>query len=179
MTRYTRICLGLVSCLACVSAAVGQEPPVKPKARAKVELRWLETKPVNDLTEKEGFQASCDPKDIVYPHKKPALVLTATEVSEARLTAHDFSQSGLKAEYYTVTLNLTKDARTKLAATTEGNDMKLLTVVIDGKFWGVYRYEKDKDKPFVPEVARAETFKPGVGFFSTKAEAQRLVDAFK
>jgi hypothetical protein len=25
----------------------------------------------------QGIRASCDPKDVVYPHKKPALVLTA------------------------------------------------------------------------------------------------------
>jgi hypothetical protein len=180
MTRYVRVLLGLAVCLACVPAAGGEEPPAKPKGKAKVELRWLETKKVEGVTEDKGFQASCDPKDIVYPHKKPALVLTAAEVAEARLTKHEFSPgSGWPAELYTVKLHLTKEARTRLAATTEGNDMKLLTVVIDGKYWCVFRYEKDKDKPFVPQDARAETFLPGVGFFSSEAEAQRLVDAFK
>jgi hypothetical protein len=158
------------------SAADGQEPPAKPKA--KVELRWVETKPIAGLTEDTGFQSSCDPKDIVYPHQKPALVLTTAEVSEARLTKHDFSRSGLGVQY-TVTLPLTKEAREKLAATVEGKEMRLLTVVVDGKYWGVRRYEKDKDKPFVPEQARAESFLPEVGFFSSEAAAQRLVDAFK
>lgn len=178
MTPYARLALGLVVGLACVPVGTGQEPPAKPKVRTRVELRWLETKKTEGVTEEKGFQSSCDPKDIVYPHKKPALVLTAVEVSEARLTKHDFTKNGLGVNY-TVTLHLTKDARTKLAATTEGNDMKLLTVVVDGKYWGVRRYEKDKDKPFVPEAARAETFLPDVGFFSSETEAQRLVDAFK
>ena len=178
MPWYVRVALGLAVCSAGAPAAEGQEPPAKPKA--KVELRWLETRPVKGLTEDKGFQASCDPKDIVYPHKKPALVLTAAEVAEAPLTKHEFSPgSGWPPELYTVKLHLTKEARTKLAATTEGNDMKLLTVVIDGKYWCVFRYEKDKDKPFVPQDARAETFLPGVGLFSSKAEAQRLVDALK
>jgi hypothetical protein len=173
-----RIALGLAVYSAGVAAVGAQEPPAKPKA--KVELCWLETKRVEGLTQDKGFRASCDPKDVVYPHKKPALVLTAAEVAEARLTKHESSPgSGWPAELYTVTLHLTKEAREKLAATTEGNEMKLLTVVLDGKYRCVFRYEKDKDKPFVPADARAETFTPGVGFFSTKAEAQRLVDAFK
>ena len=48
-------------------------------------------------------------------------------------------------------------SRAELAATTEGNDMKLLTVAIDGKYWCVFRYEKDKNKPFVPEVEETNT----------------------
>jgi len=158
------------------SAAEGQEPPAKPKA--KVEFRWVETKRVEGLTEDKGFQSSCDPKDIVYPHKKPALVLTTAEVREAHLTEHDFSKSGLGV-HYMVTIHLKEAARNKLAATVEGKEMRLLTVVVDGKYWGVYRYEKDRDKQFVPDAARAETFAPGVGFFSSKAEAERLVTALK
>ena len=57
--------------------------------------------------------------------------------------------------------------------------MRLLTVVVDGKYWGVRRYEKDKEKMFVPDQAQAETFLPDVGFFSSEAEAQRLVSAFQ
>ena len=38
---------------------------------------------------------------------------------------------------------------------------------------------KGPDNKLVPEQARAETFTPSVGFFSSKAEAERLVDAFK
>ena len=171
-----RVALGLVVCWACAAAVAGREPPAKPKA--KVELRWVEDKRVEGLTEDKGFQASCDPKDLVYPHKKPALVLTAAEVAKVDLTEHDLRQNNLGVNY-TVTIHLTKEAREKLAATVEGNEMKLLTVIVDGKTWGVHRYEKDKDKPFVPEQARAETFTPGVGYFSSKAEAQRLVDALK
>lgn len=176
MPGYLRIALGLVVCLASIPAGLGQDPPTR--AKAKVELRWVETKHTEGLTEEEGFQSSCDPKDIVYPHKQPALVLTTAEVTQARLTEHDFRGSGSGMQYM-VTLHLTKEARDRLAASCEGNQMRLLTVVVDGKYWGVRRYEKDPDKPFVPERARAESFHPEVGFFSSPAAAQRLVDAFK
>jgi hypothetical protein len=174
MPGLLRVALGLVISIGGGSAVLGEEPP----AKAKVELIWLETRRIEGLTAEKGFQASCDPKGIVYPHKKPALVLTAAEVAEARLARHDFSKSGLSVVYM-VTLHLTKEARNKLAATRASNEMGLLTVAVDGKYWGVLRYEKDKDKQFVPEAARAETFLPDVGFFSSEAEAQRLVDAFK
>ena len=170
-----RLAVGLAVCWAGAAAAPGEEP-AKPKA--KVELRWVEDRPIDGLTEAKGLQSSCDPDDIVYPHKKPALTLTKAEVAEARLTRHDFSGSGLGVNSM-VALHLTQEARDKLAATVEGTQMRSLTVVVDGRFWGVHRYEKDKDAKFVPDQARAETFLPDVGFFSSEAEAQRLVDAFK
>ena len=123
MLWHVRIVVGLLVCSACVPAIDGSEPPEK----AKVELRWVETKRIEGLTDDKGFQSSCDTKDVLYPHKRPAL---------------------------------------------------LLTVVVDGKYWGVRRYEKNA-APFVPEQVRADTFTPNVGFFSSKAEAQRLVDALK
>jgi hypothetical protein len=165
-------------CLAHGLALVGQGPSEKPKAK-KVALHWLEGKRVEGLTEDKGFQATCYANSVVYPHKKPALVLTAAEVAEARLTNWDLSRSGRSSENYMVTLHLTKEARAKLAAACESNETRYLTVVVDGKHWGVHRYEKDKDKPLIPAQARAEAFTPSVGFFSSKAEAERLVAAFK
>jgi hypothetical protein len=172
MRSCLHVALALVASSA-GSAVVAQELPGRPKAN--VELRWVESKRIEGLTEVDGFQCSCDPEDVVYAHKKPALVLTAAEVTEARLTKHDFAQS----VHYMVALHLTKEARDKLAATCEGKEMRFLTVIVDGNPWGVRRYEIDKDAEFVPEQARAETFVPDVGFFSSAAEAQRLVDAFK
>jgi hypothetical protein len=172
-----RIVVGLAVYSACVPGVGGQQPAAK--SRAKVELRWVEAKPVEGLTEDKGFQTTCDPKDIAYPHKKAALVLTAAEVAEARLTKHDFSASGGLSELYSVTLNLTKKARDKLAAKCEGDESRSLTIVMDGKYLGAHRYEKDKNKPLIPAECRAETFTPSVGYFSSATEAERLVDAFK
>jgi hypothetical protein len=172
MSWYLRVVLGLAVCTACLAIVVGQEPDAAPQV--KVELRWVETKWIEGLTEDDGFQSSCDPKDRVYPHKKPALVLTAAEVAETRLTKHTIAGR----EHYMVALHLTKSARDKLAATYEGREMRLLTVVVDGKCWGIRRYEKDQDKEFVPDQAQAETFVPDVGLFSSQYEARRLADAF-
>jgi hypothetical protein len=177
MPWYVRVVVGLAACSACALAAAGRESPAKPKA--KVELRWVESKRVEGLTEAEGFQSSCDPKSIVYPHEKPALVLTSAEIAEARLVTHDFSGSGGPPELYSVTLHLTKKAREQLDATCDTLEMRGLTVAVDGKYWGVRRYEKDKNKPLIAPEARAETFTPTVGYFMSKAEAERLVDAFK
>jgi hypothetical protein len=176
MVCSVRIVLALAGCFSFVVTAFGQAPPARPKA--KVDLRWVEDKPIQGVTEEEGFQSSCDPDSIVYPHKRPALALTADLVAKAHLTEHDFTSSGLRMNYM-VRLDLTQEARDKLARSCEGNEMRLLTVVVDGKYWGIHRYEKDKDKPFVPEQARAETFTPDVGFFSSRYEAERLVEAFK
>jgi hypothetical protein len=177
MQRHIQVFLCLAMCFASVPVAWAWEPPIKPKA--KVEFRWVEAKPIEGLTDKDGFKSTCDPDSLVYPHKKVALALTAAEVTEARLTKHDFSGSGLSSENYSVNIHLTKQARAKLAATCDGDETRNLTVVVDGKYWGVYRYEKDKTKPLIAEEARAETFTPSVGYFSSKAEAERLVDAFK
>ncbi len=162
--------LGLAMFSGAVSVATAQQT-----GKAEVELRWLEKAPIEGVTESEGFQSSCDPDSLVYPHLEPALVLTRAEVSSAKLQQHDFSGSGLSADYYMVTVNLTQAARRKLADACEGNEMRTLTVMVDGKPWGVHRYEKDPDKQFVPASARAETFELSVGFFSSRAEAGRLV----
>jgi hypothetical protein len=156
-------------------ANVAAEDPFFRSAKAKVEIRWVEAKKTAGLTEEEGFQTSCDPDSIMYPHKKPALVLTADTVEAASLKNHDLSKNGLSASNYMVSLKLKKEAREKLAASCEGNEMRLLTIMIDNKYWGLYRYEKDPEKPFVPQQARAETFAPDVGFFSSKADADRLI----
>ena len=174
--------LAVVIGLAGVPAASGQETSETSKdekpteaRRGVVELRWVETQHVEGLTEDKGFQSSCDPDSIVYPHKQAALVLTAVEVAEARLTHHDFSANGLSSENYTVDLHLTPEARKTLAASREGKEMRLLTVVVLGKYWGLHRYEVDPEKPFVPEQARAESFVASVGFFSSRDQAEQLV----
>lgn len=176
MAWQVRIAVALAISSAYLAIIVGQQPAAK--AGTSVELRWVETRRVEGLTEDEGFQSSCDPKDVVYPHQKPAMVLTTAEVREVRLVAHNFSTSGSGVQY-SVVLDLTNEAREKLAATYEGKEMRLLTVLVDGKYWGVRRYEKDPEKKFVPEQARAETFHLDVGYFSSLDKAQPLFDAIK
>ncbi len=176
MTWYMRVALAWTVCLACTSSLVAQEPPTKPKA--KIELRWLEDKRIEGLTEDKGIKVSCDPNGIAYRHKKPALALTAADIDEVSLKKHDWSASGIGI-LYSVTLHLKTETREKLAATCESNETRYLTIVVDNKSWGADRYEKDKSKPLIALECRAETFTPTIGYFSSETEAQRLVDAFK
>jgi hypothetical protein len=176
MTWGIRIALGWTVWLAFTSTSVGEDPQ-KPQ-KTKVELRWLEDKRIDGLTEDKGFRVSDTPDGVAYPHKQPALVLTAAEIDDVQLRKHDFSRSG-NGIVYSVILHLKKEARQKLAATCTGNDTRYLKVAVGDKYWGSHRYEKDKDKPNIAPECRAETFTPFVGFFSSEAEAQRLVDAVK
>jgi len=176
MTWNMRVALGWTVCWGCVLTAAAQEPATRPKA--KVELRWLEDKPIEGLTEENGYRVGDEPNDIAYPHKKPALVLTAAEVDEVRLKKLDFSASG-NGVVYLVTLHLTKEAREKLATSCKSNEQQALAVAIDGKCWGgAMRYEKDPNTPRIAPECRAATFTPSVGYFSSEDDAQRLVDAF-
>lgn len=164
--------------LAALFLALPQRGEAQTPPKVQVELRWVESKPTKDLTEDKGYQTSCDPDSIMYPHKKPALVLTAAEVTEVRVKRHDLTKSNIGVQHM-VAFHLTKEAREKLAATCDGNETKYLTVMVDGKPWGLHRYEKDKEKPFVPEQCRAESFLPEVGFFSSGVEAQKVANVVK
>lgn len=189
MRKACRIVLVLAAGLASSSPVMGQDQfqkqlqdllnrPQVNRPQARVELRWVEGKPIPGVTEAEGFQSSCDPDSLVYLHSKPALVLTSAEVASTQHTHHDFSRNGLSSENYMVTLHLSKGARETLLAACDDQKMRLLTVLVDGRRWGVSRYEPDPDKPFVPDQARAKTFTPQVGFFSSRAAAERLAHAF-
>lgn len=178
MAWQVRIVVGLAACMAYLPPAVGQQPADLAKAKAKVELRWLETRPMEGLTENEGFQASCDPGDV------------RLSPQEARPGAH--SRRGERSPPHPASVDGCRLGRAgsrhppshpggprKAGRNGRGPGDAPLTVVVDGKYWGVRRYEKDQDKEFVPGQARPATFTPHVGFFSSKAEAQRLVTAFR
>ena len=155
------------------SEAFADEPP----AKARVEFRWVESKFIESVTEEEGFQCTCDPKSIVYAHKKPALVLSPETVAKTDFVNRDLSRNGLSSQNYSITVHLTEDAKKRLADTVEGVQARALTVVVDGKYWGVFRYEKDENKRFVPKQCRADSFTPSIGLFSDRLEAKRVVAA--
>jgi hypothetical protein len=176
MLRHVVIALGMVTCSIDAPAVVGQEPPAKPKAR--IELRWVEIKQIDGVTEQKGILSSEDPKSIVYPRKQAALVLTAAEITEATLRNYDLSESGLSAENYQVTFHLTKQARDRLATACGDQESRLLTVFVDGACWQVLQWYHKGPIRGASDGDRAETFLPVVGFFP-KASAERLVDAVK
>jgi hypothetical protein len=179
MRKVSKVLFGLAMLLLTGKFAIAAEPAAMSKV--KVEFHWVEEARVDGVTEEAGFQSSCDPDSLVYQQCKPVLTLTPKHVAEVRLTHHDFSRSGLSSENYTVTFDLTEEAREILAAECREGQMRLLTISVDGKRWGIHRYEKAKGqaKDAVPVAARAESFRPDIGFMSSRADAQRIVDAFR
>lgn len=173
MQRSWRILLVLGLYPACSTNLLGEESPARPPVR--VELRWVETSRIAGVTDDEGFQTSCDPMSVMFPHREPALVLTAADVTVARLSRHNFRDR----PHFLVTLELSRDARDRLARTCQNDEPQLLTVVLNGKYWGLRRYERNPDQPLVPVQARAETWSLDVGFFSSEGEAERLAAAFR
>lgn len=169
------VAIGLAICTACGLAVVGQESPANPKA--KVELFWLEGHQVAGLTEEVGI-SGCDPKSILYPHKKSTLLLTAANTSDARFSKYTWVANGSSTDHYNVTIQLTKEARDALAAACGDKKSAWLTMKVDGKYCGSYDcYVKDKERKFVADQIRAESFTP-TATYSTEADAKRLVDAF-
>jgi hypothetical protein len=146
-----------------VTAAVGQEPAVAPKAT--VEFRWLAGKPIQGVTEEKGIRTTCWPA-LSYPHVKP--VLTNTAVAGAVLKTYKFSTNDLSVRYM-VEFQLTEAARKTLVAEAGTRATVELATFVDGQYWGTAYFRK----------AEVATFTPSAGLISSKAEADRIVEAFK
>jgi len=101
---------------------------------------------VEGLTEKQGIQASCAPGNIVYPHKKPALILARKDVGKVRIQQFDWEINGAVTTNYSVTLVLTPEARDQLAAACPGK-VALIAVSMDGHYSTISHYILDQDAP--------------------------------
>ena len=150
-----------MGCLLVIATAVGQQPAAAPK----VEFRWLAEKPIKGVTEENGIRTTCWP-DLAYPHLKP--VLTNTAVAGAVLKTYDFSTNGLSVRYM-VEFQLTEAARKTLVAEAGNRETVELATFVDGQYWGTAYFRK----------AEVTKFTPSAGFISLKAEADRIVEAFK
>ena len=145
----------------------------------KIALYFVEKKPIDGVTEKNSYQYGESTKSVGYLHKKPALVLKPQEVEDVVLKGQEFDTSVGKREYYRINVTLTGKAREKLKKQVKGDKMKLLTMVIDGKKWNLYRYEVDEDKSGVPSSAKASKFNPMIGLFAKKTEAEKVLAALR
>ena len=112
--RILAIFAGVV-CAAMIGFAAEPKEPPKPK----VEIRWVEGVRVEGLTVDRIVGDSGDSPGY-YPHAKPAMILTAKDIVEARLKKFDWLMSGVVVHHYSVTLVLTKDARERLAKSCPG-----------------------------------------------------------
>ena len=164
MRWYSRFALGMAVYLLSVSAIMGHEPPAK--AKPKIELRWIEGGHIEGLTEsKGGFPGSESRGDVVYPHKKPALVLTPAEIEEVSIRS--LSLSSTSKDQFGVTIQLTKKARKTLAKSVKGKKTRWITVAVDGYCWGYSRYEPSD----------AMKYKASMGYTPSLGYVQRIVDA--
>jgi len=172
--------LALLACL--VQSSPAQEPragPVgsvilptgpqpeqpAPKGAPKVEFFWVEAKPAEGLTQAKGLQTSCDPDQLVYVHLKP--LLTAKDVASTKMTNSDFSKSGSPGDHFMINFELTKEAREKLLAGCGAADARSLVVFADDHHWGLSYFRKTE----------SATFTPHAGFISSRATAERIVQA--
>ena len=161
----TRAAVWAAVAVAVVPAVGGGQPPAP--AKAKIEFRWMEPRPVAGITEEAGIQTSCGP-GLWYPHKTP--VLTNADIAAATLTATDFNTAAGKTELFTVTFHPTEAARRKVAAAFGDAKQRDLAVYIDGRYWGTRVLGK---------ATLAEPFTMWAGFTSSRADAERWVAACK
>lgn len=98
-------------------------------------------------------------------------------VTDVSCTNSDLSKNGLLGENYMIHIQLTKKAREALAMTVEGTKTRWITVVVDGKCWNIRRNEPSNEQSGYSKSIWAKYYSPSFGFFSSKAEAQRIVDA--
>lgn len=169
MAWHTRGALWLALCSVVVAGAFGDEPPARPKA--KVEFRWLESKPIPGVTEENGIHIS-ESDVLSYPHKQP--ILTNEDIVEVRVSKTEFNRSGGLATdhtlvHYMLHFHLTQAALDKLAATCGKSGDKMLVASIDGRKWGAPYYLKSRDKA---------NFVPYAGLIPSKSEVKRILAAF-
>lgn len=162
-----------VACAATIGFAAEPKEPPKPK----VEIRWVERFRVEGLTVDRIVGDSGDSPGY-YPHAKPAMILTAKDIVEARLKKFDWLMSGVVVHHYSVTLVLTKDARERLAKSCPGKSAAI-TVCVDGLYSGWAHYTTDNDAK-VSETSKAKNYNPS-WYLGTmdRASAERYIKAFK
>ena len=161
MARQARIGMWLALCLIVAPVASGQEPEANPKA--KIEFRWIEDKPIKGVTEEKGITPW--EQEVMFLHKK--VILTSKDVAEARLSKIDLTANGIGV-LYSVKLQLTEEAKRKLADEIEKGGEKRLAIVVDGNVRGATSF---KDKSSI------NTNVPSAGFLASKREAERIVEA--
>lgn len=161
-----RVGVSLAVCWAVVAVAAAQAPPARPPAKPKVEFRWLEDKPIKGVTEDKGIRTSCG-DELSYPHKTP--VLTGDAVAGTRVSKITFNPTTNPQDMFSVDFELTADAKAKLAADRGPGGTGLLGVYVDGAYWSL-AYFQERTKA---------TFEPSAGYFTSRAEVDRITGAFK
>lgn len=177
MNLLTRICVFAFVGFCGTSFLFAQEK--QEGEDSKIALYFVEKKLIAGVTEEDSYQYGESTRSVGYLHRKPALILKPDVIEDVELISQEFATSVGDREYYRINVTLTEDAREKLKDQVEGNEMRLLTMVIDSKKWNLYRYEVDEDKAGVPPSARASQFNPMIGLFADKTEAEKVLAALR
>ncbi|MEL7498315.1 MAG: hypothetical protein AAFN77_11950 [Planctomycetota bacterium] len=155
MTRH------LVIAFLCTSTLLGHASAQDSAtvSEPRVELRLMEPKPIEDLTEYRGIKHGYGDNDYGYLHKKPARVLNKQSVAKLEIWRSYLSPSLKKPNGFTMKFHLTEEARKQIADHAGGGDwQRYVVVVVDGKqVGGLQRYEINNCKSAPPDC-RAESF---------------------
>ena len=146
---------------------VSQADKAEKKAKTKtdgihIEFRWLEKRSIQGVTEDKAIPITCG-GELAYLHKTP--ILFGNDVTKAHLRKHDFTVGGLPFELFSIQFDVTDEAKLKLAAASGGERLKLVAIVVDGKYLGASYFKADKITEFAPSA----------GFISSRIEAERIV----
>jgi preprotein translocase subunit SecD len=96
--------------------------PVSGQAPARIEFRWAENQPIENVTELEGIDLSCM-EGKAYLHSSP--ILTRGDIAAAKLD--------LAGDYALILVSLKEEASKRLEAASVGNLDKPLVVLVDGQ----------------------------------------------
>ena len=162
MSYYGRIMLLLVACT--TGSLIASEQESSDDTKVIIEFRWIEDSPIQDLTDPKGIPVSCGGK-LAYLHSKP--VLTSQDITRAVLHRHNFLVGGRPFDLFTIDLQLSDEAREKLAMATGEHEEKRLAIVINGEYLGTNFVQRSRIPDFVPSA----------GFISSKTKAERILSS--
>lgn len=171
--------LTIVFVVSAASFGVAQ-PPLDPKkapqAPDRIELRMVELRPIEGVTQPEGFTYN-EQGELAYYHKKPALVITPSDVEEFVLRKST-SPQGLFPPGFSVKIHLTENARKQVAAkAADGDGMRFIVGYIGNKQSTIlFRYEI-KETSGVPDNNQAKSFIPLLSFSNSAVRVEDVVKA--
>ena len=162
MAASTRVLFFLAICATTTLPALADEP--QELAAAKIAFHWLENAPIAEVTREEGFRTTCG-DELSYAHLTP--ILTNEHVASAVLSEHDFSSAGIRGAQFSVKLHLTPEARQTLIDSLGDAPDGVLAIFVENRYWGAGYFRTES----------ASTFVPMAGYLTSRADAQRIVDA--
>ena len=140
----------------------------------QIAVFFVENKYIEGITDRIGFRVGEGGGDLVYKHKKPALMANPETVQNLTLSSKDLSDVSPGTVSYNFILHFTSDARKKLAKTLDGKGAhsRDVTAMIGPRRFGMQRYHVTNDGP---EMCRAESFSLIFTSYS-KPEALKIIN---